>query len=253
MSGMWEGFAEPHLHGGDLQGPAGAPPLWVPVILTGKPSMSGAMSAKITEDGACASSPVKGYGSGVPLPPEPAHNATAPGCLLRPVPTVGRGDRYFNTQKCREGRRCENKDCNYWHSFQERRCKRFAAGELCGRLSGRCTDGLHVEVAAISQTLQIDLEMPKRIRALVHGLEGSSVEERAKYVRLVVYGFAAIRSALLQRVCAVLPLLHEIVLPDRVRESYLLVALTDTIERCASSNPRLRDVVFEDGCVEAVW
>merc|ERR1712086_584477 len=78
-------------------------------------------------------------------------------------------------------------------------------------------------------------------------------ELNARAIRLVVYSYAALYNGLLRKILAQLPLLHELVLPDRERDPHLLACLSDLLERVGTRNPRLRDVVFSDGKVEAMW
>jgi len=75
----------------------------------------------------------------------------------------------------------------------------------------------------------------------------------ANYVRLVVYGFAAIYKDLLRKLLEYMPLVHVMVLPDRERDPHLLVSLSHIVELLGTSNPRLREVVFSGGVVEAIW
>ena len=49
------------------------------------------------------------------------------------------------------------------------------------------------------------------------------------------------------------PLLHELVLPDRNKESNLLNFLCYIMEQCAHSTPRLRTVIFNGNCLESLW
>merc|ERR1740123_1628254 len=176
----------------------------------------------------------------------------APPAFEHPLPVVGGGDSQWNVERCFSGKHCENSRCKYWHSDSEKRCKRYALGGCDMLVSGRCPDGLHVDVSDIKLTCTVDLERPAQAVARLRDLEAQP-SECAKYVRIVVYGFAAIRSALLKKFLEALPLLHEIALPDRARDPTLLVFLCDLVEQCAKSNPRLQDAIFEDKSMEALW
>ena len=69
----------------------------------------------------------------------------------------------------------------------------------------------------------------------------------------MVIAFAMVRAALLRKFLKLMPLLHELVLPECVPEDNLLVYLVDLVEPCARTNPRLRNVRFKDGTVEFLW
>merc|ERR1712242_596680 len=98
---------------------------------------------------------------------------------------------------------------------KERRCKRHARGGCDHPQGSECPEGLHVDVAAICLTFTVDLESPVDAIKLLSELESKSLDDRAQCVRLVVYGFALLRRALLRKFFEALPLLHELVLPDR--------------------------------------
>ena len=118
---------------------------------------------------------------------------------------------------------------------------------------GRCIGGLHVMMTNICQTLTVDLESTTDAKIRLRSLQARTPDQCARYVRIVVYGFAGLRAALLKDILKRLPLLHEIVLPDHARDPCLLVVLCDMIEECGCSTPRLRDVIFEDNSVQQLW
>ena len=84
-------------------------------------------------------------------------------------------------------------------------------------------------------------------------LEVASIHKRAQYVRLSVSGFSVIRAQMLIRVLRMMPLVHEIVLPDRLMENNFFISLITVLEECAQYNPRLCEVVFADGSAESIW
>jgi len=110
-----------------------------------------------------------------------------------------------------------------------------------------------VAVADVCQTLEIDLEQPTQCLERLRKLADRPYDELAAYVRLVVFGFAMVREKILKRILDLLPLLHEIMLPDRKREPSILVCLCDIVETCAKTNPGLHNVIFEDNTVESLW
>ena len=88
---------------------------------------------------------------------------------------------------------------------------------------------------------------------MLRALQEKTVDDRARYVRIVVRGFAQIRAALLQKIVEAMPLLHEMLLPDREWEPNLLVVLCDFVEPLAVSNPRLRSIIFKGEKIERLW
>mmetsp|Transcript_14950 Transcript_14950/g.41346 ORF Transcript_14950/g.41346 Transcript_14950/m.41346 type:complete len:247 (-) Transcript_14950:314-1054(-) len=234
----WQGFAvveaEPAkgypAQGAGGRGPAAAPPPWTP-------------------------------DSGAPLPPvvPPQHpDLGSTGCedaglevLKRPVPVIPGSEEDWNVDKCWPGRKCENITCRRFHSDAERRCARYARG--CCEQSPPCPDGLHVRVSSVTKVFTVNLESSADAMRRLRWLEVQPLEERAQYVRMVVYGFALVRVQLLQRLLESMPLLHEVMLPDRMPDATLCVFLCDIVEKCAKSNPRLRDVIFRNNKVEFLW
>ena len=174
-----------------------------------------------------------------------------------PLPNVGGGDESWNIDKCANGQKCEHKNCMFYHSDNERRCRKWCLfNQPCDFYregGGRCIGGLHVKVHDVNQTFQVDLENTPEALHLLRKLERESPDARARYVRITVSGFAMVRRKLLGKFLDLMPLLHELVLPDRINNDHLLLFLTDVVEGCARSNPRLQKVVFEDGSEENLW
>lgn len=171
----------------------------------------------------------------------------------RPLPTVGGGDRLLNTEKCRVGRICDNQNCKDFHSDSEKRCLNHMRGMCQPPQGARCTNGLHTEVSAVNLIITVDLGSPIDVAQKMQVLESQHPDENARYVRIVVFGFAAVYEKLLRKMLEAMPLLHEIVLADRAKEPTLLVFLCDVVENCAKSNPRLREAIFEDDTSESLW
>ena len=101
--------------------------------------------------------------------------------------------------------------------------------------------------------LQINLEAPAEAYKVYENLKSEDNNTKAKYVRLIVYGFSVVRAQLLKRVLSLMPLVHEIVLADRLMEDNLIVSIMTVLEDCAQGNPRLYEVAFADGNSEALW
>ena len=181
--------------------------------------------------------------------------------MRRPLPKVAGGARW-NLDKCRQGIRCEADACPCWHSECERVCMGFALGDCAtckdgdaGAVSGTqpgCVNGLHMQATELSETLCIDL-FAASARRLPGELSKRPREANARHIRLIIYGIAAMYNRLLRNILAHLPLLHELVLPDRERDPHLLVMLSDLIELAGTTNPRLRYVVFSGDVCEAIW
>ena len=92
-----------------------------------------------------------------------------------------------------------------------------------------------------------------RPRSVLRELKAVAPDERAKNVRLVVYNFATCYMGFVRKILDLLPLVHDIVLPDRDKTSPLLVGLSFLIEDCKISNPRLRRAIFAGGDGEQLW
>eukprot|EP00446_Apocalathium_sp_SHHI-4_P040757 CAMPEP_0177340816 /NCGR_PEP_ID=MMETSP0368-20130122/26159_1 /TAXON_ID=447022 ORGANISM="Scrippsiella hangoei-like, Strain SHHI-4" /NCGR_SAMPLE_ID=MMETSP0368 /ASSEMBLY_ACC=CAM_ASM_000363 /LENGTH=208 /DNA_ID=CAMNT_0018802037 /DNA_START=91 /DNA_END=714 /DNA_ORIENTATION=+ len=146
--------------------------------------------------------------------------------LLRPLPSVGGHDNGWNTQRCHDGRKCADRACKFYHSDHEKRCEVFARSRVCQ--GQNC--GLHVGLHELNGSLEVDLSSSVDVCSTIQDLSAKTQHERAKVVRIVVYGFEALRATALKRILGQLPLLHELVLPDRVRELNVAVFLCDIME-----------------------
>eukprot|EP00811_Abedinium_folium_P008285 NODE_17654_length_932_cov_5.547826.p1 GENE.NODE_17654_length_932_cov_5.547826~~NODE_17654_length_932_cov_5.547826.p1 ORF type:complete len:246 (+),score=62.52 NODE_17654_length_932_cov_5.547826:85-738(+) len=170
-----------------------------------------------------------------------------------PLPPLVFSDNAWSTQSCRRGRQCEVQVCRFFHSPRERRCAGFMSGRCHEKpASGRCKQGLHVDVSSMCETLTVDLDAPQAVDQL-RELEASTDAANATFVRVAVNGFSMLRATLLRRILACLPFVHQLQLPDRAQDPSLLVFLCDVIEPCAERNPRLRDIIFSDGSMEKLW
>ena len=109
-----------------------------------------------------------------------------------------------------------------------------------------------MKTAEVRETLGVDFATADA-RQKPKQLKRRSRDANATYVRLVVYGFSGIYLCLLRAILEQLPLVHELVLPDREMCPHLLVILADLMESVGTSNPRLRDIVFSGGVVQEMW
>mmetsp|Transcript_79807 Transcript_79807/g.222167 ORF Transcript_79807/g.222167 Transcript_79807/m.222167 type:complete len:240 (+) Transcript_79807:91-810(+) len=175
--------------------------------------------------------------------------------LQKPLPQVGFGYAEWNVDRCGQGITCPQFFCKCWHSEVEKRCPNFARHGSCEDARGgpRCPHGLHIQASSVNQTLCVNLENPFECNAQVQRLWNQTPETRASYCRVVLYGFASLRAHFLKRILQCLPLVYELVLPDREKNLTLLVYLCDLVEGCAQICPRLREVVFKDGSSEVLW
>ena len=110
-----------------------------------------------------------------------------------------------------------------------------------------------MQVKDLGLTFEVDLQVSREALSSLRRLADVSSDLRAKYIWIQVIGFAMVRAALLRKFLELMPLLHELVLPECVPEYNLLVYLVDLVEPCARTNPRLRNVRFKDGTVEFLW
>ena len=173
--------------------------------------------------------------------------------LRRPLPVVCGNEATFNFDRCHQGKKCEATVCIYYHSDKEKRCPWSMSNDCQHMKNGHCRMGLHVDIAAICETFTLDLECPAQAMERLQKLVVQPAAHGASFSRLVVFGLAFIRKGLLKKFFEHMPLLHEIILPDRKREPNLLVVLCDILEDCWKLVPRLRTVVFEDGAEELLW
>ena len=163
-------------------------------------------------------------------------------------------DNIWNCYPCIIGQACECLTCPYYHSDVEKRCKQFVQ-RLCKNVEGggRCIGGLHVQWEDLYKTFKINLQASREAKNSLRKLKEVSANDRAKYYRIEVTGFAMVRARLLRSCLQLMPLLHELVLPECTSEKHLLVFLCDVVEPCGKTNPRLRIVRFQDGTQEPLW
>lgn len=174
--------------------------------------------------------------------------------MARPLPIMGNNDPYWNTETCLDGRRCTNRNCKNFHSDVEKRCQYFVQRNCWTQPGKSCVNGLHLPVPNDRwRSFEVDLESPANAFQLLQFLESQTPEDRAMYVRLVICGFAVVRVNFLKRFICKMPMLSELLLPDRAKNPTILVYLCDMVETLSRTNPRLCNVIFEDGSEELLW
>ena len=182
--------------------------------------------------------------------------------LQIPIPKVGFGRTYWNIDRCPIGNRCEDRKCQYYHSEVEKRCCQYIHGicthvPICRSYQGTCEylcpHGLHIKMNDICDIFTVDLENIRNVKKKLQEREALPRYEEAKCVRFVIYGFAMICEKIIRKILDTMPLVHELVLPDRSMEPTLQVFLCDLVERCTHNNPRLRTVIFRDGRKMDLW
>eukprot|EP00442_Polarella_glacialis_P030355 CAMPEP_0115069872 /NCGR_PEP_ID=MMETSP0227-20121206/12799_1 /TAXON_ID=89957 /ORGANISM="Polarella glacialis, Strain CCMP 1383" /LENGTH=221 /DNA_ID=CAMNT_0002456323 /DNA_START=85 /DNA_END=750 /DNA_ORIENTATION=+ len=165
------------------------------------------------------------------------------------LPSIGYDNFAWNVEQCQHKMACEAPACNNWHSPSEKRCRRFALVHKCEKEG--CDDGLHVKAPDVSQVFVLDLTARSAVQE-VRTLEASSATLRAQYIRIVVWGFCSVRSALLRKALQALPLVHELALPDREASAGVEMTIFNTIKGVWRSCPRLRFVIWSSDVKEAL-
>mmetsp|Transcript_68084 Transcript_68084/g.121281 ORF Transcript_68084/g.121281 Transcript_68084/m.121281 type:complete len:290 (-) Transcript_68084:80-949(-) len=174
----------------------------------------------------------------------------------RMLPMVGGFDPMWNVHPCQHGQKCSDLLCRGYHSEAERRCPCHSSGMLCSQsYNGRCSQGLHVDVPSICKVLTLDFLCASDMPAQLQIAETWPMDECARHVRIVILGFetTGMQTNMLLRFCRVLPMLHELCFADKEMTWELLLSMCDLMEKCAQTNPRLRDVIFKDGSVVPIW
>ena len=125
---------------------------------------------------------------------------------------------------------------------------------VCWGREGGCVHGLHVKAADVCRTYTLNLSRTEaNLVEAAQLVEAQSSDERATYVRIAVWNFAAVRALALRRFLVQLILVHELLLPDRDFCAFHLLAVLRVINSLGSRCPKLRWIVFRDGTVESVW
>ena len=110
-----------------------------------------------------------------------------------------------------------------------------------------------MQLQDLNKTFKVNLEASTEAKNSLRKLKEVSPDDRAKYIRIEVIGFAMVRARLLRSFLELMPLLHELALPEFAQEKNLLVLLCDFGERFGRTNPRLRMVRFGDGTQAPLW
>jgi len=179
----------------------------------------------------------------------------------RPLPSVGnlesaKGADSWNLDLCEYALKCDDPACYKFHHVIERRCRKFTllSNSFCKGCEGGCAQGLHVKAADVCQTYNLNLlRTEANLVEASQLLEAQSSDERATYVRIAVWNFAAVRTIALRRFLAQLLLVHELLLPDRDFCSFHLLTVLRVINSLSPRCSKLRWIVFRDGTAESVW
>ena len=196
-------------------------------------------------------------------PPQSVHSTLAvPDALrARQLPRFGNGNGglasdIWNIDQCPIGPECPDLDCDKFHCVPERRCRKFVllGKNRCRSRDGRCALGLHVKAADVCQIYKLNLETSEaHVLEALQQLEAKSPDDRATYIRIVVWNFAAVRMRALKCFLEKLPLVHELFLPDRDFCPFHLLAMIELVNRnLYQSCPKLRWIVFGDGTAQTV-
>eukprot|EP00931_Biecheleriopsis_adriatica_P021637 TRINITY_DN14098_c0_g1_i1.p1 TRINITY_DN14098_c0_g1~~TRINITY_DN14098_c0_g1_i1.p1 ORF type:complete len:209 (+),score=42.63 TRINITY_DN14098_c0_g1_i1:141-767(+) len=169
----------------------------------------------------------------------------------RPMPTLAADTmtdqtvEQWNREECTE-KGCRVRNCSKWHHTAERRCRMFAVLQNCQDDSGCCKDGLHIKACDVVKDYQIDMQQ-KEIFELLTMMEGKTKDERAKYIRLVIWNFSMAHIRVAFRFIEKLPLIHEVIFPDMDKTPVNLLVIAKLLEETDGANPRLRVIGFRDG------
>ena len=172
---------------------------------------------------------------------------------LHALPVVGGGNQLWNTEPCPHGLRgllgCPG--CGRWHAATERRCRDHVLG-TCAH-NEPCPLGLHVALDEMRETLTVDLENVVEFAAKLKSVKYMTRSFRAQCVRLEVWHFADNRGYMLSRMLQMLPMVHQLVLPDWERDTHVLAFITGMVDARPRCNPQLREVIFMDGTSVPLW
>ena len=163
----------------------------------------------------------------------------------------------WNIEECESAPKCSDQTWPTLHNVTERRCKEFVQlGENKGcqhRLSG-CTSELHEKTADVCQTYVLNLmNTDDSLIEAAQQLEAKSPNDRDTYHRIVVWDFAGVRMRALKHFLEKLPLVHELLLPDRDYCPFHLLTLMELMNRHLYNKcPGLRWLVFRDGTAETL-
>ena len=110
------------------------------------------------------------------------------------------------------------------------------------------------KTADVYQTYMLDLtDTDDNLREAAQMLEAKSLNDRTTYVRMVVWNFAGTRMRALRHFLAKLPLVRELLLPDRDYCPFHLLAVMELIHRHLYNKcPRLQWMVFRDGTADTL-
>ena len=111
------------------------------------------------------------------------------------------------------------------------------------------------KTADVYQTYVLDLtDTDDNLREAAQQLEAKSLNDRTTYVRMVVWNFAGTRMRALRHFLAKLPLVRELLLPDRDYCPFHLLTVMELINRHLYNKcPRLQWMVFRDGTADTLY
>ena len=195
--------------------------------------------------------------------PQPVHSTPpVPEALqTRQLPRIGNhnGEQerdIWNIEECVSGLQCNDPACNNFHHVVERRCRKFVllGKNDCLSREGICASGLHVKGADVCKTYELNLETREaNLLQALQQLETQTPDQRATYIRVMVWGFATVRMRALKCLMEKLPLVHELLLPDRDFCPFHLLTMIELINRHLYQKcPNLRWLVFRDGTAETI-
>ena len=157
----------------------------------------------------------------------------------------------FNVVCCGSGKLCKQQGCIGYHSDFEKRCGTWSSRGSCSIIGSDC--GLHIDAKDICEMLTVELPNNIDVFSVISRLQAESKHMRARYIRLVVFGYQVVRWQALKQILELLHLVHEIGLPDKSFSHALLLSLANIVAEIPEAAPRLQYVIFEDGRREQLW
>ena len=154
----------------------------------------------------------------------------------------------WNTDESESALKCNDKACPKLNHDTNEHCRKF--GQLGENRS--CQYG--EKTADVYQTYVLDLiDTDDSLREAAQQLEAKSLNDRTTYVRMVVWNFASTRMRALRHFLAKLPLVRELLLPDRDYCPFHLLTVMELIHRHLYNKcPRLQWMVFRDGTADTL-
>jgi hypothetical protein len=196
-----------------------------------------------------------GFGLAVEADPRRGSTSRALEAINTPMPQLWSAYGMWNVEKCPRAR-CTLLNCVKFHSRCEQVCHHFANDGWCWEKSpnGGCVGGLHIKCKDVCKVFDVDVgNQTLAFRTVTDHFAKMSQDDKAKYVRLITYNFNIIDCRVIAHIASYMPLLYDLVIPDRERDQYLIDALREIVKHMSQSNPRLRYIIFAGGVCEAIW